>query len=77
MEQKQVNPERIKKVGRSLIAFFVLSVAYSYGVISISSQKIDYRTLLDYQYILGGLLGAPALLFFIRICYNLIRCTEK
>lgn len=38
---------------------------------------MDYRTLLDYQYILGGLIGAPALLFFIRICYNLIRCTEK
>ena len=75
MEKKQVNPERIKSVGRSLIAFFLLTLAYAYGVISLSSKQIDYRTLLDYQYILGGLIGVPALLFFIRICYNLIRCT--
>ena len=77
MEQNQVNPERIKKVGRSLIAFFVLSVAYSYGVISINSTLTNHRSFLDQHYILGALIGAPALFFFIRICYNLIRCTEK
>jgi hypothetical protein len=77
MEQKQVNPERIKKVGRSLIALFVLSLAYTFGVISINSKQTDHRSFLDQHYILGALIGAPALFFFIRICYNLIRCTEK
>jgi hypothetical protein len=79
MEQKQINPERIKAVGWSIVA--ILVTFFIYGCLAIminhNTNIKDVNALLATHYTLLGIFGFLAFFFIIRICVNLIRCTEK
>ena len=81
MEQQQVNPERIKSVGRSLVTILTVSAIYTALALLLNQVKVNnastLKTVLNLHYGLAGFCGLFIIASVINICVNLIRCTEK
>jgi hypothetical protein len=81
MEQNQVNPERIRSVGRSLVTILTVSAIYIPLALLLSQVKVNnastLKTVMNLHYGLAGFCGLFIVVSLISICLNLIRCTEK
>jgi len=81
MELEQVNPKKIKAVGKYLLVIFLLSLIYGLLAYGNNQMKVkspsDLEQVLNFHYQLAGFFGGTILILFFIICYNLMNCTEK
>jgi hypothetical protein len=80
---EQVQPERIKNVGRNLLFIFIISIIYAAIILYLSQVIVDpkklndYRKLMQCYYIAAGIYGLLSLIAIIFIIANLINCTKE